>query len=79
MEPMDILERIESGLDTIRPALQQDGGDVEFVRFDDSSGVVELRLVGLCGACPISPTTVKHGIERRLKQLIPEVTEVRAL
>lgn len=76
---MDILERIESGLDTIRPALQQDGGDVEFVRFDDDSGIVELRLVGLCGACPISPTTVKHGIERRLKQLVPEVTEVRAL
>ncbi len=76
---MDILERIESGLDTIRPALQQDGGDVEFVRFDNDSGIVELRLVGLCGACPISPTTVKHGIERRLKQLIPEVTEVRAL
>ncbi|CAN5651997.1 NifU family protein [soil metagenome] len=76
---MDILERIESGLDTIRPALQQDGGDVEFVRFDDDSGVVELRLVGLCGACPISPTTVKHGIERRLRQLVPEVTEVRAL
>ncbi|HEV2129480.1 MAG TPA: NifU family protein [Longimicrobiaceae bacterium] len=74
-----MLERIESGLDTIRPALQQDGGDVEFVRFDDDSGVVELRLVGLCGACPISPTTVKHGIERRLKQLVPEVTEVRAL
>ncbi len=76
---MDIRERIESGLDTIRPALQQDGGDVEFVRFDGDSGVVELRLVGLCGACPISPTTVKHGIERRLKQLVPEVTEVRAL
>ncbi|MGI9181405.1 MAG: NifU family protein [Longimicrobiaceae bacterium] len=76
---MDILERIESGLDTIRPALQQDGGDVEFVRFDDDSGIVELRLVGLCGACPISPTTVKHGIERRLRQLVPEVTEVRAL
>ncbi len=76
---MDIRERIETGLDTIRPALHQDGGDVEFVRFDDEQGVVELRLVGLCGACPISPTTVKHGIERRLKQLIPEVREVRAI
>ncbi len=76
---MDIRERIENGLNTIRPALHQDGGDVEFVRFNDHDGIVELRLVGLCGACPISPTTVKHGIERRLKQLIPEVKEVRAL
>lgn len=76
---MDIREQIENGLESIRPALQVDGGDVEFVRFDDHTGTVELRLVGLCGACPISPTTVKHGIERRLKQLIPEVREVRAL
>lgn len=76
---MDIRERIESGLDSIRPALHQDGGDVEFIRFDDQTGIVELRLVGLCGTCPISPTTVKHGIERRLKQVVPEVTEVRAL
>jgi len=76
--PTDIQERIENGLDTIRPVLQMDGGDVEFVRFDADTGVVELRLVGVCGTCPISPTTVKHGIERRLRELVPEVREVRA-
>ncbi len=75
----DIRERIESSLDTIRPALQLDGGDVEFVRFDEAAGIVEVRLVGVCGACPISPTTMKHGIERRLRQMIPEVREVRAI
>jgi Fe-S cluster biogenesis protein NfuA len=74
----DFRERIEQSLDTIRPALQVDGGDVEFVDFDADTGVVQLRLVGVCGICPISPTTVKHGIERRLREMIPEVREVRA-
>jgi Fe-S cluster biogenesis protein NfuA len=74
----DLRERIEHGLDTIRPALQSDGGDVEFVEFDTETGVVHLRLVGVCGSCPISHTTVKYGIERRLRDLIPEVREVQA-
>lgn len=78
IDAADIRDRIEHGLDTIRPALQMDGGDVEFVGFDTDAGVVHLRLVGVCGACPISPNTVKHGIERRLRELVPEVREVRA-
>lgn len=75
----DILERIEETLQTIRPALHVDGGDVELVSFDDAQGVVQVRLVGLCGACPISDTTVKHGIERRLRTMVPEVKEVQAI
>jgi Fe-S cluster biogenesis protein NfuA len=74
----ELRERIEQSLDTVRPALQMDGGDVEFVEFDPESGIVQLRLVGVCGICPISPTTVKHGIERRLREMVPEVREVRA-
>jgi Fe-S cluster biogenesis protein NfuA len=74
----DIRERIEQSLETIRPALQIDGGDVEFVDFDPGTGVVHVRLIGMCGTCPISPTTVKHGIERRLRETVPEVREVRA-
>ena len=70
-------DRIETTLDTIRPALQIDGGDVEFVSVDD--GVLQLRLVGACGACPISSVTVKHGIERRIRATIPEVHEVQAI
>lgn len=72
-------ERIETTLETIRPALQVDGGDVEYVGFNGDDGVLELRLVGACGACPISWMTVKHGIERRIKASIPEVNEVRAV
>jgi Fe-S cluster biogenesis protein NfuA len=74
----DIRDRIEHSLDTVRPALQLDGGDVELIDFDADSGVVQVRLIGVCGACPISPTTVKHGIERRLREMVPEVREVRA-
>ena len=60
------------------PALQIDGGDVEFVGVDDN-GVLQLRLVGACGSCPISSMTVKHGIERRILATIPEVSEVQAI
>jgi Fe-S cluster biogenesis protein NfuA len=76
---MTIVDRIEDALDSIRPALRQDGGDVELVRFDDAEGIVHLRLVGACSACPISTMTVKHGIERRIRTAIPEVREVQAV
>jgi len=76
---MSIVEKIEDTLDVIRPALREDGGDVELVGFDDEEGVVHLRLVGACSECPISTITVKQGIERRIKSLIPEVREVQAV
>ena len=76
---MSIAERIEDALDAIRPALREDGGDVELLGFDDAEGVVHLRLVGACSACPISTMTVKHGIERRIKSAVPEVREVQAV
>ncbi|HEU4557941.1 MAG TPA: NifU family protein [Longimicrobium sp.] len=72
-----MVEKIEDTLDVIRPALREDGGDVELLGFDD--GVVHLRLVGACSACPISTVTVKQGIERRIKSAIPEVREVQAV
>jgi Fe-S cluster biogenesis protein NfuA len=72
----DLLQRVEEALDTIRPMLQMDGGDVELVGIDQ--GVVRLRLVGACGGCPMSALTLKTGIERTLKQAIPEVDSVEA-
>jgi Fe-S cluster biogenesis protein NfuA len=79
---MDILtetrQRIEDVLDSIRPALRSDGGDVELIDFDED-GVVQLRLVGACGSCPVSSMTLKHGIERRLMMAIPEVRGIIAL
>jgi Fe-S cluster biogenesis protein NfuA len=78
-EAMTIVDRIEDALDGIRPALRQDGGDVELVDFDAGEGLVRLRLVGACSACPISTMTVKQGIERRIRTAIPEVREVQAV
>ena len=76
--PSSLRDRIESSLDTIRPALHIDGGDVEFVGVDDS-GVLQLRLLRACGACPISSVTVKHGIERRVRAMVPEVSAVQTV
>lgn len=74
-----ILDRIESALDSIRPALHIDGGDVELVEFKHDDGVVLLRLTGACGACPISSMTMKHGIEKRIMANVPEVLAVQAI
>lgn len=67
-------EKIEAALDLIRPSLQADGGDVELV--DVKEGVVSVRLTGACGGCPMSTLTLQHGIQRVLKEKVPEVKEV---
>jgi len=69
-----VRERVEAALDKIRPALQADGGDVELV--DIEGGVVKVRLVGACRGCPMSQITLSNGVERVLKQEIPEVERV---
>jgi Fe-S cluster biogenesis protein NfuA len=71
-------EKIQEVLDQIRPALHADGGDVEFLGFDEAEGIVHLRLLGACESCPISMLTLKEGIERRIQSTVPEVTEVLA-
>ncbi|AEI15307.1 nitrogen-fixing NifU domain-containing protein [Flexistipes sinusarabici DSM 4947] len=71
-------ERVEEVLQKVRPSLQADGGDVELIDVSDD-GVVKVQLTGACGSCPFSTMTLKHGIEMRLKEAIPEVKEVVAL
>jgi len=70
-------EKVKQVLDEIRVNLQRDGGDAEFIGIED--GVVKLRLLGACAGCPMSQMTLKHGIERIMKEKIPEVTEVVAV
>lgn len=72
-------EQIQEVLDSIRPAIQADGGDVELLGYDETSGVVEVRLMGACESCPISMMTLKEGIERRVKSVVPGVVEVSAV
>lgn len=67
-------EKVSEALDQVRPSLQADGGDVELV--DVVDGVVKVRLKGACSGCPMSTMTVKNGIERYLKEQIPEVVSV---
>jgi Fe-S cluster biogenesis protein NfuA len=69
-------EKVEAALQKVRPMLQADGGDVELVDVQD--GIVTVRLQGACGGCPMSQMTLKNGIERILKQEVPEVVSVES-
>ena len=71
-------EKIENELEKIRPSLQADGGDVELVDIDEK-GVVKVKLQGECSGCPMSTMTLKMGIERILKQNVPEITGVESV
>lgn len=71
-------EKVEKALEKVRPMLQADGGNVELVEVTPE-GVVKLRLQGSCGCCPMSQITLKMGIEKIIKQEVPEVKEVVAL
>jgi Fe-S cluster biogenesis protein NfuA len=68
-------EQIKTALDNVRPSLQADGGDVEFVSVDEE-GLVSLKLTGACGGCPMAQMTLKMGIENYLKKEIPQVSAV---
>lgn len=77
MKEKEMREKVEAALAKIRPTLQADGGDVELV--DVTDGVVKVRLTGACGTCPMSTMTLKAGVERIVKEEVPEVKEVQAL
>ncbi len=68
-------KKVEELLGMIRPAIQADGGDVELIRIREDN-VIEVRLKGACGSCPMATITLKAGIERVIKEEIPEVVEV---
>lgn len=71
-------DRVLKALESVRPGLQADGGDVELVDVDEK-GKVLVKLTGNCGGCPMSTITLKQGIERILKTQVPEVTSVEAV
>lgn len=71
-------EKVQQALNMVRPSLQADGGDVRLVEVDES-GVVKVQLTGACGGCPMSQMTLKMGIEKVLKQNVPEVTRVESI
>ena len=70
-------DKIEEALNKIRPSLQADGGNIELI--DVVDGVVKVKMTGACGGCPMSQMTLKMGVERTLKQHVPEVKRVESV
>jgi Fe-S cluster biogenesis protein NfuA len=73
---VNIEDKIKKSLDTIRPSLQADGGDIEFIDFNKKTGVVKVSLIGHCAHCPMSQITLKEGVEAILKKEVPGVKSV---
>jgi Fe-S cluster biogenesis protein NfuA len=69
--------QIEAALEKIRPSLQRDGGDIELVGVSEE-GVVTVRLTGACGGCPMSQMTLRHGVERLLKEQVAGISRVES-
>ncbi len=68
-------EKIQAALEKVRPFLQRDGGDVELVEVTDD-GIVKVKLTGACGGCPMATMTLKHGVERAIREDVPEIKSV---
>ena len=75
---MSLKEQVEKALDTVRPHLQADGGNVELVDVTED-GIVKVKLTGACGSCPMSAMTLQYGVTNAIKQAVPEVKEVQSV
>jgi len=75
---MSLKERVEKALDSVRPQLQADGGNVELIDISED-GIVKVALTGACGSCPMSSMTLQHAVADAVKRAVPEVKEVRSV
>lgn len=75
---MSLKEKVEKALETVRPHLQADGGDVELVDVTED-GVVSVKLTGACGGCPMAAMTLQYGVTNAIKQAVPEIKEVKSV
>jgi len=74
----ELIKKVQNVIEQIRPYLQNDGGDIEFVELTDEN-IVNVRLLGACGSCPYSTMTLKSGVENAMKRAIPEIKSVEAV
>ncbi|MBC35209.1 MAG: hypothetical protein CL663_04100 [Bacteroidetes bacterium] len=74
----ELIKKVENVIDQIRPYLQQDGGDINFVEITDDY-IVNVELTGACGSCPYSTMTLKNGVETAVKKAIPQIKSVEAI
>jgi len=72
----NVEDKIKKAIEKVRPSLQADGGDIEFVGWYPETGIVQVQLVGMCAHCPMAQMTLKQGIEAEIKKVVPEVKEV---
>ena len=77
MKQATVEDQVREALELIRPAIQMDGGDIRLESV--TAGRVVVQLLGVCETCPISPVTLKQGVERLLRERVPEITEVIAV
>jgi Fe-S cluster biogenesis protein NfuA len=78
MEKQQLIEKVEAAIDTIRPYLKTDGGDVRVLDVSEDY-VVSIELLGSCGTCPMSPMTMKNGVEDAIKRALPIISKVIAV
>ncbi len=69
---MEVIEQIKKAIENIRPSLQADGGDIEFVEFKEAENLVLVKLKGACNGCPMAKLTLKNGVESYLRKLISD-------
>jgi len=74
----ELSNKVKNVIEQIRPYLQQDGGDIEFVEITEDN-VVNVKLTGACGSCPYSTMTLKNGVETAVRKAIPEIVSVEAI
>lgn len=77
-EKTELTEKVKNVIEQIRPYLQQDGGDIEFVEITDDN-IVNVKLTGACGSCPYSTMTLKNGVETAVKKAVPDIASVEAI
>jgi Fe-S cluster biogenesis protein NfuA len=78
MNNTELQNKVIAALDQIRPYLQQDGGDLQFVELTDDN-IVKVRLMGACGCCPHATITLKQGVEQAVKKALPEIKSVESV
>jgi Fe-S cluster biogenesis protein NfuA len=75
---MTLKEKVEKALESVRPHLQADGGNVELIDVSED-GIVKVKLTGACGSCPMSAMTLQYGVTNAIKEAVPEVKDVQAV
>ena len=76
---MSLKEKVEKALESVRPHLRADGGNVELIDVSENDGIVKVKLTGSCGDCPMAAMTLQYGVTNAIKQAVPEVKEVQSV